>query len=67
MGTRSAPWGGDGGGGGGMHDVAAAARFQGGLGSRGQRVRGTEGRVHLERSHHVSFRIFNQNGKRSKW
>ena len=32
-----------------------------------QQVRHTEARVPLERSHLVSFRIFNQNGKRSKW
>ena len=28
---------------------------------------GAEGRVDLERSHLVSFRIFTQNAKRSKW
>ena len=54
------PWGGDGGVQGGMRDVAAAARFQGGL-MDGDEFAGHAGaRVPLCLSHDVSFRIFNQ-------
>ena len=44
-------WGGDGGVRGGMHDVAAAARFQGGLVDGGGFARHAEARVPLCLSH----------------
>ena len=52
--------GGDGGARGGMHDGAAAVRFRRTLLDGVEFVRTAEDRVDLDRSHHVSFRIFNQ-------
>ena len=52
--------GGDGGVRAGRRDGAATRRFYSTLGSRGQRVGQGGARVDLERSHDVSFRIFNQ-------
>ena len=46
---------------GGSHDVAAAARFGGGVMSGDQYVGGAWGRVPLCLSHDVCLRLFNQN------